>query len=76
MKRLLITAAMAISLLTLLAACGGDGTDKENPNQETGQEAAPQTTGGGTPTETADTGKSNIVVLSGNDAIVDRDGQN
>jgi hypothetical protein len=34
MKRLLITAAMEISLLTLLAACGGDGTDKETPNQE------------------------------------------
>ena len=34
MKRLLITAAMALSFLTLLAAYGGGRTEKETPNRE------------------------------------------
>ncbi len=35
MKRLLITAALAISMITLLAACGRESTEAEPSNQET-----------------------------------------
>ncbi len=50
MKRLLITAALAISMITLLAACGGESTDAEPSNQET--------TSGSTGIEPVDTGTS------------------
>ena len=35
MKRLLITAVLAISMIALLAACGGESTEAEPSNQET-----------------------------------------
>lgn len=79
MKRFLISAALAISMLGLLAACGGDSADDDSSNQGANPAASQgidqPTTGGGTPKETDATGASDIVVLSGNDAITDPDAE-
>ncbi len=54
MKRLLITAALAISMITLLAACGGESTEAEPSN--------PETTSGSTGIEPEDTGTSDSII--------------
>ncbi len=54
MKRLLITAALAISMITLLAACGGESTEAEPSDQET--------TSGSTGIEPEDTGTSDSII--------------
>ena len=59
MKRLLITAVLAISMIALLAACGGESTEAEPSNQET--------TSGSTGIEPVDTVTA--------DSIIDPDAQ-
>ncbi len=78
MKRFFITAALAISLLGLLAACGGDSASDDTSNQSGNASASQgidQPTGGGTPKEADASGASDVIELSNNGAITDPDAE-
>jgi ABC-type glycerol-3-phosphate transport system substrate-binding protein len=72
MKRLLLMAAFSISLLTLLAACGGSSSEDESSTQDG---ASSQEITSGATIEPTNTGDPGVVALSGSDAETDHDAE-